>query len=222
MTLNLRITDLFTRRKTIKTIKAEDLRKERIGLENEERRLEKDLGRMRGDEQRLRAEYAVATEAKDTHQRRVLARRLQDVGKQMGNLDQRHAILLKQMTVVSGLAQIKDNEAFFERIGASSAINRMDIVELQQYVEQASLDGELNNERLAQLVESMDQANSALSGGDEALDDFMADLDAQIEADPTVGVDLADDRALDDAIDALDRQLGQRGGVAKSNAGERA
>ncbi len=200
---------MFSRKKTIKSVTADDLHKERIGLENEERRLVKELDRLRKDDGQLISEYAAAGNSGDKHQKKILARRIQELRSQMGAVDQRHGFLTKQMRVVNGLTVIKENDAFFERLGANSKLNNMDLVELQQYVEQATIDGELTNEKLETLVSTMNEANAALadSEADTGLNDFMGSLDAELGEQGLIASADTSNEELDQAISALDKEL---------------
>lgn len=209
MTFNLSFSGLFSRKKTIKNINAEELRKERIGLDNEERRLEKDIRRLNDDDQMILSEYAAASNSGNQHQKRILARKIQDVRSQINTLDQRHSFLTKQMRVVSGLILIKENEAFFKRLGANSKLDSMDMVELQQYVEQATIDGELTSEKLETLATAMNEANAAYceSEADGGLGEFMTGLDNELEQQGVITTEETSTEDLDTAISALDREL---------------
>lgn len=209
MTFNINLSGLFSRKKTIKNINAGDLRKERISLDNEERRLEKDISRLNSDDQQILSEYAAANNSGNEHQKRILARKLQDVRSQMKTLDQRHSFLTKQMRVVSGLILIKENEEFFKRLGTNSKLDAMDMVELQQYVEQATIDGELTSEKLETLANAMNEAGSAFSENEAegGLGDFMAGLDNELEEQGVITTEDTSTEELDSAISALDREL---------------
>lgn len=201
---------LFPRKKTIRSVTPDDLRKERIGLENEERRLIKDLELRQKDDAQLLSEYAAASQAGNDRQKKILARRVQELRSQMTSLDQRHGFLSKQMRVVNGLITIKENEAFLARLGANSKLAQMDLAELQHYVEQATVDGELTNEKLETLVATMNEAGEtfARSESDTGLDAFMEDLDKTVQTrEPAQPLEPAITPNIDQAITALDQEI---------------
>lgn len=204
--------ELFAKKKTIRSVTADDLRKERIGLENEERRLLKDVELRQKDDDQLLSEYAAASQSGNDRQKRLLARRIQEVRNQMSTLDQRHGFLSKQMRVVNGLLTIKENEAFLVRLGANSKLAQMDLTELQRYVEQATVDGELSNEKLESLVATMNEAGEsfARSEANAGLDELMKDLDQTVQARVPANAQaqkLDSAPGLDQAISALDQEL---------------
>lgn len=208
---------LFGRKKTIQAVSGEDLRRERLGLDNEERRLKKDIDRVREDDRRLLAEYAAAKKSNDSPQLKFIARKIEELRDQGKSLDHRHAFLTKQMRILNGLILIKENEAFLRRVG-STALN-MDLTELQMYVEEATSSGELTQERLDMLLQTMnDSSGHASAGQDKALDDFMRDLDAEVSGGDVEAPGLGNGE-LDAALASIDRELsaGRRtGGNAAS------
>lgn len=211
------IQSLFGRRKTIQSIAGEDLRRERLGLDNEERRLKKDVDRVRDDDRRLLAEYAEARKSNNASQLKFIARKIEELRDQMKSFDHRHAFLSKQMRILNGIILLKENESFLKRVG-SSALS-MDLTELQMYVEEATSNGELTQERLDNLLQTMsDSTGQANASEDRSLEGFMRDLDAEVEhggsmieaAGPSAG-------ELDSALASIDRELASTGRPASSS-----
>ncbi len=224
MTFN--ITNLISRKKSLKNVNANDLNKERINLENEERKIEKSVARLHKDDQQLLSEYAAAKSSNDKHQQSMLARKIQEVRHRMQSQDTRHCLITKHMRTVNGLMVLKENEAFFKRIGANSVINNMDMVELQSYVEQATADGELTSEKLESLVATMDEASQVMmeGDGDSGLENFMAGLDNEVAGTVEAIADTRGNQELDSAIDVLDREIArnQTGVEAVSDSNNKA
>lgn len=210
------IQSLLGRRKTIQGVSGEDLRRERLGLDNEERRLKKDIDRIRDDDRRLMAEYVEAKKVSDAPQMKFVARKVEELRDHAKSLDQRHAFLTKQMRILNGLILLKENESFLKRVG-STALS-MDLTELQLFVEEATSDGELTQERLDTLLQTMsDSSGHAGAGQDRELEGFMHDLDAEVEragllAD-AVGPSAGE---LDSALASIDRELASAARAAPS------
>lgn len=205
------IQSLFGRRKTIQSIASEDLRRERLGLDNEERRLKKDIDRVRDDDRRLLAEYAEARKSNNASQLKFIARKIEELRDQMKSFDHRHAFLSKQMRILNGIILLKENESFLKRVG-STALS-MDLTELQMYVEEATSSGELTQERLDNLLQTMsDSTGQANASEDRSLEGFMRDLDAEVERDGSM-VEAAGPSAgeLDSALASIDRELASTG-----------
>ena len=195
---------------TIASVTADSLRTERIALQNEERKLGKDLGRLGDERERLVQEYSVARDLGDEQQKKCIARRFEEIKDQQIALDGSHAFLTKRMRVLNGILRIKEKEAFLKRVG-SSVLN-LDLVELQSFVERATDEGELTDERLDTLLETMgDAADRASSVEDAGLVSVVNELDtladARVGARAKAGVSAG---RLDAAIQGIDRELTSR------------
>ncbi|MCK5870397.1 MAG: hypothetical protein KAG45_07125 [Methyloprofundus sp.] len=221
MAFGINIGNLFSRKKTLQTIKADELRKEEIGLQNEERRIEKDINRSLADEQQIKSEYAVANSQNDAHKKKMLARKLQEVRSKTNAFDKRHDTLIKQKRMISGLILIKENTEFLDRITGGSKINSMDMVEIQAFVEQATLDGELTNDKLENLVKAMDDSAGSYgqNESDTDLTDLMTELDAEMDTSTTdEATYLASNSEIDQAMQALDKELSSQKKSERSNS----
>lgn len=205
---------------TITCVTADSLRSERIALQNEERKLGKDLGRLSEERERLVQEYSVARDLGDEQQKKCVARRFEEIKDQQKALDSSHAFLTKRMRVLNGILRIKEKEAFLKRVG-SSVLN-LDLIELQAFVERATDDGELTDERLDTLLETMgDAADRASSVEDAGLVSVVSELDtladARVGSHSKAGVSGG---SLDAAIAGIDRELTSRGTTTRNAAKE--
>lgn len=189
------------KKQSISDLNAEDLRKERLSLENEERRLAGDIAKAGNTRELALQEYHTARENGESHQAKLIARRIKNIDDQLRGLDFRHNALNKQQRMASGLIVLKDNEEFITRIAGSSRINSMDMVELQSWIEQATEEGELTMERLEDMIGTMDTSfDSSSLNNDSAMDDFMSGLDDEIPV--TMTKQVAKSKVLDESIDA--------------------
>jgi len=206
MAFDFNVSNLFSRKKTIQNIKADELRREEIGLQNEERRIEKDINRLRADEQQIISEYTAANANNDQDRKKFLARKIQEFRSKKASYDKRHDTLSKQKRMISGLILIKENTEFLARINGSSKINSMDMVEIQAFVEQATLDGDLTNDKLENLVKAMDDSSNdyATNEVDSELGDLMAELDATVVNNSNQD-SLTSNSDLTQIIDSLDK-----------------
>ncbi len=163
-------------------------------------------------------EYAAAQRVRDSHQARFVARKLQEVREQAKALDVRHAFLTKQMRMVNGLILIKENDRFF---AANSRLADMDLADLQMYVEEATSEGELTQDRVDTLLQTMDDVTSqSNAAGGSSLSDFMAGLDVEADRAGLAQENNVSTQALDHALTAVDRELSVvDAGGAPSRAG---
>lgn len=206
MAFDFNVSNLFSRKKNIQNIKADELRREEIGLQNEERRIEKDINRLRAEEQQIISEYSSAKANNDEDRKVRLARKIQEFRSKRASYDKRHDTLSKQKRMISGLILIKENTEFLARITGSSKLNSMDMVEIQAFVEQETLDGDLTNDKLANLVKAMDDSSNdyATNEVDSELGDLMAELDATA-LDNSNQDSLTSNSDLTKIIDSLDK-----------------
>ena len=194
---------------TIKDINAEELNKERLKLENEERRLAKEIIKVQTDRSLALQEYHAARENGEEHQAKLVARRIKNIENQLGGLDFRHNTLNKQQRMTSGLIVLKENEAFISNLADSSHLNSMDMVELQSWVEQATEEGELTNEHLEDMISTMDVSfDSSSLQNDKSMDDYMASLDNEVPV--AISTQVASSKALDDTIEDSIAQVDKR------------
>lgn len=180
--------NVFNRKTTglpenLQQLDTDSLRKERIRLDNEERRLNKLVINTQRKRTNTLNNYHAARENGENHQAKLVARQLKNIDDELRGLDLRHDALNKQQRMTNGLMVLKENEAFITRIAGSSQLNKMNIVELQSWVEHATEKGELSMERLEQMIGTMD-TNFEESGtsNDVSLDDYMAALDNELPA----------------------------------------
>lgn len=178
-----------------------DLRKERITLDNEERRLQKQNASVQQQRLRVLQEYHTAREQGADHQAKIIARQLKNIDDQLRGFDLRHDTLNKQQRMVNGLMVLKENESFITRIAGNSRLNQMNLVELQNWVEQATEKGDLTTERLEQMIGTMDSNfDTSHAQPDVNLDDYMANLDKEMPV--NIGRDGRSTGLTDDALDA--------------------
>ncbi len=212
------LSSLFGKRKpTLKDLTLDDLRREQMGLQREQLRLDRDLERLDRDESQLKNEYA---EASGVTQKKAVARKVQELRSRRMGLDTRVAYLQKMMRTVNGFLLIKENMAFFDKMGVASALTQMDMGEIEAYINEATIEGTLQQDKLAallqQVTDGVDQI--AESAGDSSLDELMAELDGEVtERAATAGRQA--DRELGSVMSELDAAI-SRGEQAAREAGQ--
>jgi hypothetical protein len=183
-----RISKIFGRKKrpTLKQLPLDDLKREQLTVQNELRKLENENDKKEKDEWQLKEEYKAAHVAGRDSLKRSVAQKLQNVQMRRTGLDTRLAYTNKMYQTVTGLLIIKENMAFFEKLGVGSVISDMDLGELENYVAEATIEGTLQQEKLAAMLQGINDGVSQLSGvsQDASIGDFMAELDAELIGSP--------------------------------------
>jgi hypothetical protein len=191
---------LFPRRRDIQSLTADDLRKHLVTLNNEEKRLESELIRLRDDQARVVEEYARVKALGDARHIRFLGRRFEEILALSTHLDRRHAYISRQARVINSIALLKDSEAFAERLGNT------DLAAWQTYVEEASVKAELQVERLETLQQTLDDAvNQQEIGREDDLPNALAELDRLAEQ--HMAAKHGDETLIDAAIAKVDQAL---------------
>jgi len=197
------LSGLFGKKKrTLRDLTTDDLTREQITLKNEQRRIDQEAARLDKDEAQLKSEYAEA--ATDT-QKRSIARRIQDTRTRRGGIETRSAYCHKMGRSINGFLVIKQNMEFFERMGVASALSEMDMSEVEAFINEATVEGTLQQDKLAamlqQVTEGVDQITE--SAADSSLEDLMAELDGEAAtAEPSEKV--AEQADLSSVMEELD------------------
>ncbi len=143
--------------KNLKDIGLDDLRREKIRLEQEERKM---LDRIKKLEGKKRALFEQGTRDISDRERRVLARKIKDLDVEANNLDRMLQAFSKQMRIVTGLTQVKERARVMESSGLSSVLSDIDLQELIVYIDKASVDGEFQISKLDDLLGALEEADS--------------------------------------------------------------
>ncbi len=166
------------KKRSLADISIDDLNRERLTMQNEQRKLEKELDAIFNTERQLKSEYQHAV---SEAQKRSIARRIQEGRSRSENLEARATYCGRMLQTVNGLLTVKESAAFFERMGVGSTIAKMDIAEIESFIDRATVEGTLQQEKLTAMLlrlgDGVGQMNEAAA--DEELADLMRELDAE-------------------------------------------
>jgi len=168
---------LFGKRKrTLKDLTTDDLSREQITLKNELRKMDQEAERLDKDEVQLKSEYAQTT---SEALKRSVARRIQDLRMRRGGLETRSSYCHKMLRSVNGFLVIKQNMDFFERMGVASALAEMDMAEVETFINEATVEGTLQQEKLAAMLQQVTEGVARITetANDSSLNDLMAELE---------------------------------------------
>lgn len=178
-------------RKTLAKVTADDLRRDRVRLEQAQKQLFAEIDAL---ESRKKSLFDRGVGERNPRQQTLLARRVKQVSGEIKAKDRTLQMVSRQLGVVAGLTSLKENEAAVAELGLSGAIGTMDLGELRKYVEKATVKGEFQMERFAEMLNVLDSAEDLISGGEEdedvlsivaamqeagEMDDGLAEMDAR-------------------------------------------
>ncbi len=152
---------------TLDNIKVEDLTSQLKTLDINERTLNKQLSDANARQAKVIEDYKRARTENNEVQAKFLSRQFESIEPEIKALQSRHASLTKQKRVIHGLKLMKENADFLTKIG-DGVLSKMNIADLQGVIEKATAEGELNEERLNDVVATLD---ISLSHADTSQDD---------------------------------------------------
>ena len=195
------IKGLFSGKKRLDKITTDELRKERIRLEQVEQRITREVEEL---EVRKRELFVKGRDESSQRQQVALARKIKELDAGAQAKDRQLAMISRQTRILSGLQILKENQALATDMGVSSIISKMDLDELQSYVEKATVEGQFQMERFAQILKAMDTGDGLeLAEAEDA--DTLAIVAAMQEA---RGAEVTDpDAALESGMRKVDQIL---------------
>ena len=203
------IKGFITGKKRLDRITIEELRKERLSLEQVEQRITREVD---GIETQKRDLFVKGRDEASQRQQVMLARKIKELDARAQAEDRELAVLSKQLRILSGFAIIKENQSLVKDLGVSSIISKMDLAELQTYVERATVEGQFQMERFAEILKTLESPDGMEMAGED--DDTLAIVaamqearDAEIDS-PEAGVD-AGLKKVDNVLHRRDAEPGE-------------
>jgi hypothetical protein len=171
------IKGLFSGKKKLDKITVDELRRERIRMEQVEQRIGREVDAL---EVRKRELFAKGRDEASQRQQVSLARKIKELDAAAQAKDRQLAMVSRQMRILSGFAILKENQALVKDMGVSSIVSKMDLDELQKFVEKATVDGQFQMERFAEILKTIESPEGMELAGEDA--DTLAIVAAMQEA----------------------------------------
>ncbi|MGA2502208.1 MAG: hypothetical protein ABSH20_31075, partial [Tepidisphaeraceae bacterium] len=172
------IKELFGGRKGIDRVGVDELKREKIRLEQMERRVTNEVDNVEADKHKL---FLKGKDENSSRQRLAMARKIKELDSRAKAKEQQLAFFHKHLRIVDGLLQIKENMALLKELKIGSIITNMSVEDLTAYVEKATIQGQFEMEKFTSLLESLDGATE-IAGGTEVDSDLSAIVAAMEEA----------------------------------------
>lgn len=171
-------------------LSVDELRAARIKLDKSR---ERTLEQIRELEVRKGVLFDEGTQA-DSRVRLDRARRIKETEEQVHHLDQQLVFFGKQIQIINRLAFLKQNRQQMIDLGIDTVLGKMDSGELRGYVDDISLSGAVNSERLEELTSLLEEALGAgiTSGEDPEIARLLEEMErASMPAMPTISSESA-------------------------------
>lgn len=146
---------------SIQDLSLDDLRREKIRFDQEERKM---LGRLREVEEQKRKLFEEGVRNVSEREQRVIARRIKEVDIEAGNMDRMLQAISKQMRIINGLIQVKERYRVLAESGISTMLKDIDLQDLIMYIDKASVDGEFHLDKFDELLNALEESDSVSPG----------------------------------------------------------
>lgn len=159
--------DIFRRKKSFKKVPLDELKREQIRLKQEERKLVAKVDEI--ENQKKEVFLSGKGEASET-KRRILARNFKAADSKLQHLERNLQIISRQIRIINGFVAIKEDQQILKSMGLSKLIDKLDMAELQRYVEEASTEGEFMLEKFSQILVQLEDQEAAMGSFAEEKD----------------------------------------------------
>lgn len=146
----------------IEQLTVDELRAARVRMEQSRNKVLKDIGDLEGQKARIFQEGAATP---DMRSRRLAAQRIKETEEQIKQLDQQLAFYEKQLQLVSRFEFMKRNSNQLMESGIDKLFGKLDTDEVRKYIEDLTLNGAVNMERLEEISNMLGEAlNTGMTG----------------------------------------------------------
>jgi hypothetical protein len=187
---------LFGRKKTsLDDVSVQDIERERNTLENTLRKKEQESKAKEQDKQQLFEDYKAAAAVKNEAAKRTIAQKLQRADMSLKALNVSVAQIGKRIQTMDSLILMKETEP------EKGIIDKIDVGDIQDKTIERQISVQEEKAKHDAINTSVDEMLNAVGEPDYVMDDYMAQLDAQIaDAAPTVETAGRDLDRIDDVI----------------------
>ncbi|MEN1680460.1 MAG: hypothetical protein AAGJ46_12780 [Planctomycetota bacterium] len=148
-----------SKKRSLDSFSVEQIRKERIALEQAEARIMRDIDDIEEQKSEL---FQKGAQVSSDRQKIQLARKIKELDGLVRSRDKQLQVIGKNMRVITGFTQMKENQALLRKLGMLDLVNKTDLTELQRMVEQSAVDGQFQIDKLAEISASMEQMENSL------------------------------------------------------------
>jgi len=192
------------RKRTFRDLEMDDLRRENIRLEQMEAQMVKKLDQLE-DQKKLLFQQGARPEV-SAQQRVVLANKMKQADVKSKNQARNVQFVQKQLRVIGGLIQLKENESLWAGSPLLETLSGMDLANLEKIIEDATVEGSFQLDRLERILLGMEEAEGVarVATADSDVMDIAKEMEqaAAMAAEDPSAVDLAWQKVSTDILGA--------------------
>lgn len=152
---------------TLHDVNADELRRERIKIEQMESRFTQEIEEL---EVRKEAFFQKGVQCASDRQKLQFARKVKELDRQIRSRDNQLTLIARNLQAVIGLAQVKENDSLLKSLGVDGLLARMNLTEIQSFVEQATVEGQFQMEKFTTLLGALGEAEGVFEVEDNDAD----------------------------------------------------
>lgn len=160
---------LFGKSKSLDDLPLDDLRREKIRLDQEEAKVIREVEKIEGQKKDL---FLKGKDESSQRQQMIIARKIKELDAQAKNMDRQLEFLSRQLRIINGFMQLKENQRYLRESGLIGVLGKIDLEHLQEYVDKASIDGGFQLDKFAAILGTMEEGQQVL-GQPQQDDDVM-------------------------------------------------
>ena len=153
------IKKVLGRGKSLEDLPLDDLRREKIRLDQEEAKLIRDVDKIETQKKEL---FLKGKDESSQRQQMIIARKIKELDAQAKNMDRQLEFLSRQLRIVNGFMQLKENQRYLRESGLIGVLGKIDLEQLQEYVDKASIDGGFQMDKFAAILGTMEDGQQVL------------------------------------------------------------
>lgn len=176
---------LFSKRQTLADLDLDELRKARVQLEREQSRVLRQIDDI--EEQKATLDARGRAE-RSVRKQKLLAQQMLQLEAQAKHHDRNLALFSKQLRIVDGFVFLKENQRMWANTPLGSVLSSMDAADLQAYVDEATIDGSFQLDKLNQLLGVFEEEEALFKPDeeDERIADIVSGWQQEQEAEATM------------------------------------
>ncbi len=147
--------------KTLDDLSTDDIKREKLRLEQEEKRVLGHIKQVEHEKRQVFAEGAAGGES--DRELRIRARKIKELDMQARNMDKTLSVYSKQLRILNGFLQLKENKRLLNDSGISNLISGLDLDTLQGYIDDASLEGEFQLDKFEDILGKLEGSNNLMN-----------------------------------------------------------
>lgn len=152
---------------TLASVNPEEIHREQIKVEQAENRVTREIEEL---ENQKTLYFNKGISCGSDRQKLQYARKIKELDAQVVSRDRQLNLISRNLRILNGVSQLKENERIIRDLGMEGLVNQMDLSELQEYVEKATIEGQFQMDKFNEVLSSLDSAEGVYQSEDDNTD----------------------------------------------------